>query len=70
MQIAEVPRTRSGKVLELSVKRILMGVQAYQVVSRDSLVNAAALDVFVTLAGDPAFTTSLPQAPTASGGSP
>ena len=70
VQIAEVPRTRSGKVLELPVKRILMGVQADQVVSRDSLVNAAALDVFVTLAGDPAFTTSLPQAPTASGGSP
>jgi len=70
VQIAEVPRTRSGKVLELPVKRILMGVQADQVVSRDSLVNAAALDVFVTLAGDPAFTASLPRAPTASGGSP
>jgi acetoacetyl-CoA synthetase len=49
-QIAEVPRTLSGKVLEVPVKRILMGAPADQAASRDSLANPAALDPFVELA--------------------
>ena len=49
-QIAEVPRTLSGKVLEVPVKRILMGQPPDRVASRDSLANPAALDVFVALA--------------------
>jgi acetoacetyl-CoA synthetase len=49
-QIAEVPRTLSGKALELPVKRILMGAPADQAASRDSLANPAALDVFVAMA--------------------
>jgi acetoacetyl-CoA synthetase len=49
-RIAEVPRTLSGKVLEVPVKRILMGTPAEQAASRDSLANPAALDWFVTLA--------------------
>jgi acetoacetyl-CoA synthetase len=48
--IAEVPRTLSGKVLEVPVKRILMGQPAEQAASRDSLANPAALDHFVALA--------------------
>jgi acetoacetyl-CoA synthetase len=51
-QIAEVPRTLSGKALEVPVKRILMGQPADQAASRDSLANPAALDVFVAMAGD------------------
>ncbi len=47
--IAEVPRTLSGKALELPVKRILMGVDPGRAVSRDSLANPAALDYFVAL---------------------
>ena len=50
-QIAEVPRTLSGKVLEVPVKRILMGQPADRAASRDSLANPAALDYFVELAG-------------------
>jgi acetoacetyl-CoA synthetase len=50
-EIAEVPRTLSGKVLEVPVKRILMGTPAEQAASRDSLANPAALDYFVELAG-------------------
>ncbi len=50
-QIAEVPRTLSGKALEVPVKRILMGTPAEQAASRDSLANPAALDWFVELAG-------------------
>ncbi|MGB7589549.1 MAG: acetoacetate--CoA ligase [Solirubrobacterales bacterium] len=49
-QIAEVPRTLSGKALEVPVKRILTGTPAGQVASRDSLANPAALDYFVQLA--------------------
>ncbi len=49
--IIEVPRTLSGKVLEVPVKRILMGTPPEQAASRDSLANPAALDYFVELAG-------------------
>ncbi|MGE5336122.1 MAG: acetoacetate--CoA ligase [Nitrososphaerota archaeon] len=49
-RIAEVPRTLSGKVLEVPVKRILMGTPAEQAASRDSLANPAALDYFIAMA--------------------
>jgi acetoacetyl-CoA synthetase len=48
--IAEVPRTLSGKILEVPVKRILMGQPADQAAARDALTNPAALDVFVAMA--------------------
>ncbi len=51
-QIAEVPRTLSGKVLEVPVKRILMGTPVAEAASVDSLVNPAALDYFVELASE------------------
>jgi acetoacetyl-CoA synthetase len=58
LQIEEVPRTLSGKVLEVPVKRILMGVPAQQAASVESLANPASLEYFValskTLAADPA----------------
>jgi acetoacetyl-CoA synthetase len=50
-QIAEVPRTLSGKVLEVPVKRILTGTPPDQAASRDSLANPTSLDYFVELAG-------------------
>jgi acetoacetyl-CoA synthetase len=50
-QIAEVPRTLSGKVLEVPVKRILTGTPPEQAASRDSLGNPSSLDYFVELAG-------------------
>jgi acetoacetyl-CoA synthetase len=48
--IKEVPRTLSGKVLEVPVKRILMGQSPDQAASRDSLANPASLDQFVEMA--------------------
>ncbi|MEA2246825.1 MAG: acetoacetyl-CoA synthetase [Solirubrobacteraceae bacterium] len=48
--IEEVPRTLSGKVLEVPVKRILMGQSPDQAASRDSLANPASLDQFVEMA--------------------
>jgi acetoacetyl-CoA synthetase len=50
-QVAEVPRTLSGKVLEVPVKRILTGTPSEQAASRDSLANPSSLDYFVDLAG-------------------
>jgi acetoacetyl-CoA synthetase len=50
--IPEVPRTLSGKVLEVPVKRILSGVPAEQAASRESLANPEALDYFVRLVQD------------------
>ena len=49
-EVKEVPRTLSGKVLEVPVKRILMGQPVGKSVSRDSLANPAALDYFVEMA--------------------
>jgi len=49
--IAEVPRTLSGKVLEVPVKRILTGTAPEKAASRDSLANPESLDYFVELAG-------------------
>jgi acetoacetyl-CoA synthetase len=48
--IDEVPRTLSGKVLEVPVKRILMGQPLEKAASRDSLANPEALDYFVGFA--------------------
>jgi acetoacetyl-CoA synthetase len=42
----EIPRTLSGKILEVPVKRLLMGASAEVVASRDSLANPEALDWF------------------------
>jgi acetoacetyl-CoA synthetase len=50
MQIAEVPRTLSGKALEVPVKRILMGTPVGEAASVESLANPRALDYFVELA--------------------
>ncbi len=50
IEIAEVPRTLSGKILEVPVKRILGGTPPELAASRDSLANPAALDWFVAFA--------------------
>ncbi len=48
--VDEVPRTLSGKILEVPVKRILMGADPEKVVSRGSLGNPKALDAFSAFA--------------------
>jgi acetoacetyl-CoA synthetase len=49
-EIDEVPRTLSGKALEVPVKRILMGTPPEKAASRDSLANPRSLDYFVAMA--------------------
>jgi len=51
VQIAAVPRTLSGKVLEVPVKRILTGTPPEKAASRDSLADPHSLDFFVEYAG-------------------
>jgi acetoacetyl-CoA synthetase len=49
-QVQEIPRTLSGKVLEVPVKKILMGQDPERAASRESLANPEALDWFVAFA--------------------
>jgi acetoacetyl-CoA synthetase len=48
--IEAVPRTLSGKLLEIPVKRILMGTPPERAASRESLANPEALDFFARMA--------------------
>jgi acetoacetyl-CoA synthetase len=45
-----VPRNRTGKKLELPVKKILLGAALSEVASRDTLSDPTSLDTFVALA--------------------
>jgi acetoacetyl-CoA synthetase len=49
--VPAVPRTLSGKKLEVPVKRILTGTPPAQAASKESLADPAALDWFVARAG-------------------
>jgi acetoacetyl-CoA synthetase len=50
VQVPQVPRTLTGKVVEVPVKRILQGEPVDEVVSRGSLADPAAIDWFVAYA--------------------
>lgn len=50
VQVPVVPRNRTGKKLELPVKRILQGHPLEQVASRDALADPTSLDPIVALA--------------------
>ena len=48
--VPAIPRTLTGKKLELPVKRILLGAEAKDVASRDALADPGAIDAFVEYA--------------------
>jgi len=50
IEVKTIPRTLSGKVLEVPVKRILTGTPAEKAASKDSLADPASLDFFVEYA--------------------
>lgn len=50
VQIDEVPRTISGKKLEVPVKKLLLGGEPEKVVNRDSMANPNSFDTFVKYA--------------------
>ena len=50
LAVPAIPRTLSGKKMELPVKKLLLGQPAAQVLNRDAMANAAAVDWFVEFA--------------------
>ncbi|MFC0106241.1 acetoacetate--CoA ligase [Kibdelosporangium aridum] len=53
LAVPSIPRNRTGKKLEVPVKRILQGAVAEDVVSRDVLAEPTSLDAFVSYAKNP-----------------
>ena len=49
-QVAEIPRTLSGKKQELPIKKLLLGQPLKKVVNRDAMANPACLDWYVAFA--------------------
>ena len=49
-QVAAIPRTLSGKKMELPVKKLLMGADPASVLKRDAMANADSVDWFIGLA--------------------
>ncbi len=49
-QVDAIPRTLSGKKMELPVKKLLMGAQASQVLNPDAMANAGSVAWFVEFA--------------------
>jgi len=50
VQVAAIPRTLSGKKMELPVKKLLLGADAAKVMNRDAMANADCVDWFVAYA--------------------
>ena len=50
VEIAQVPRTLSGKKLEVPVKKLLLGGDPATVVNRDSMANPDSFDFFIAYA--------------------
>ena len=50
LQVDAIPRTLSGKKMELPVKKLLLGADPAQVMNRDAMANAAAVDWFIDFA--------------------
>ncbi len=49
-QVAEIPRTLSGKKQELPIKKLMLGQPLEKVVNKDAMANPACLDWYVELA--------------------
>ena len=49
-QVAEIPRTLSGKKQELPIKKLMLGQPVEKVVNRDAMANPACLDWYIDLA--------------------
>jgi acetoacetyl-CoA synthetase len=49
-QVAAIPRTLSGKKMELPVKKLLLGADPTQVLNRDAMANADCIDWYIAFA--------------------
>ncbi len=52
VQVPAIPRTHTGKKLEIPIKRIFMGADPDSTLNRGSVSDPVALDAFVALAGE------------------
>jgi len=50
VQVSAIPVTRTGKKMEVPVRRILQGVPAGEAANRSSMADPAALDFFTSYA--------------------
>jgi len=50
IEVAQIPRTLSGKKLEVPVKKLLLGGNPDTVVNRDSMANPDSFDIFIAYA--------------------
>ena len=50
LQVAAIPRTLSGKKMELPVKKLLLGAAPEAVLNRDAMANADSIDWFIDFA--------------------
>jgi acetoacetyl-CoA synthetase len=50
LQVADIPRTSSGKKMELPIKKFLLGQPLDKVANRDAMANPGSLDWFISFA--------------------
>jgi acetoacetyl-CoA synthetase len=50
MQIPEVPKTRTGKKLEVPIRKLLLGIPLESALQRDAMANPQSLQFFIDLA--------------------
>jgi acetoacetyl-CoA synthetase len=50
LQVAEIPRTLSGKKQELPIKKLLLGQPLEKVINREAMANPGCLDWYVAFA--------------------
>ncbi|WP_120966766.1 acetoacetate--CoA ligase [Comamonas sp. lk] len=56
VQVAEIPRTLTGKKMEVPVRKLLLGANAAEVASPDAMANPSSIDFFIQ------FREQVPQA--------
>jgi acetoacetyl-CoA synthetase len=49
-EVAEIPRTLSGKKQELPIKKLLLGQPVEKVINRDAMANPGCLDWYLAFA--------------------
>lgn len=50
VEVSDIPRTLSGKKLEVPVKKLLLGGDASKIVNRDSMANPDSFDIYIRYA--------------------
>jgi acetoacetyl-CoA synthetase len=60
LHVPAIPRTLSGKKMELPVKKLLLGAEPARVMNREAMANAACVDWYVDLARTRGSSSTLP----------